>query len=280
MLFIVCNLGLNFASKKYIYNQFNKDLDNKVIEYQIKHPNEYICNQKYFETGYFKFQSTLTVSKIIGNKHLLADSLNIPGGLSKNNSKINSWFISEPFAPLSNDFSSRPHTSYSLRSLIFMYPYVDYDKDINDFNLLSQIDNSKTVEMALSFDNQYSFDEVNELINSDLINFYWVDYSKPEENISFYKEKKAYISEDCVIGIKSTDYNGKTISDTSDRMNKFKESINYIKKNPNSEIATNVDLDNIKISGIVVTGSPQELSKLQNIKIIKHSILGNVVDKF
>ena len=62
-------------------------------------------------------------------------------------------------------------------------------KDINDFNLLSQIDNSKTVEMALSFDNQYSFDEVNELINSDLINFYWVDYSKPEENISFYKEK-------------------------------------------------------------------------------------------
>lgn len=281
ILLVLCNLVLRFASRKYIYSQFHKDLNEKVMEYQVKHPNEYICNQKYYETGYFKFQSTLTISKVLGNKHLLADSLDIPGGLSKTKTLGNSRFISMPFATLSDDISLRPNTSYSLRSLIFMYPYVDYDKHINDFSLLSQIDNSKTVEMALSFDDKYSYDEINNLINSDIIKFYWVDDNNiTEDGISYNKEKMAYTSDNSVIGIKSTFYDGTTISDTDDRLERFKESINYFKENPNPEINYDIDLNNIKINGIVVTGSPEELSNLQNIKIIKHSVLGNIVDKF
>lgn len=280
ILFILCNVGLSFASRKYIFNQFNKDLNTKVIEYQIKYPNEYISNQKYLETGYFKFQSTLTISKIIGNKHFLADSLDIPGGLSKMNSLGNSWFISSPFATLSDNISERPNTSYSLRELLFMYPYVDYDRCINDFSLLSQIDNSKTVEMALSFDGEYSYDEVNKLIDSNLIKFYWVDPNTSEDTIFFNKEKQAYTSDASAIGIKSTFSDGTTIADTDDRLEKFKDSINYFKENHNPQINSDIDLDNIKISGIVVTGSPEELSSLQNIKIIKHSVLGNVADKF
>lgn len=161
-----------------------------------------------------------------------------------------------------------------------MYPYVDYDKNINDFNLLPQIDNSKTVEMALSFDGEYRYDDINKLINSDLIKFYWVNPNSSEETISFNKEKQAYTTGNSVIGIKSIFYNGSTLSDTNDRLEKFKISINYFKEHHNPNVNSDIDLDNIKISGIVVNGSPEELSKLQNIKIIKHSILGNVADKF
>ncbi|WP_242845370.1 anti-sigma factor C-terminal domain-containing protein [Clostridium botulinum] len=40
------------------------------------------------------------------------------------------------------------------------------------------------------------------------------------------------------------------------------------------------DLDNPKINGVVVVGTPNELKKLQNNSIIKHAILGTVTDKY
>lgn len=281
LIIILSSIGLNLLSHKYISDQFSKDLDITAMKYQICYPDSYISNQKYLETGLFKFQTTYTISKKIGGKLLLADLVNTPGGLSKNNISKEGWFISEPFPEINNDINSRPSTPYGLRELLFMYPYVNYPENINDFNLLSEIDKDKTIEMALSFNKEYDYTEVNQLIDSDLISFYWTDDTRNlDDNISYNIENNAYTSENSVIGIKSTRYNGTTIKNTDDRLSYFKDCINYFKENHDPNINSDIDLDNIKISGIVVIGSPEQLITLQNNPMIKHSILGNVVDKY
>lgn len=279
-IIILGNLLLSFLSNKYIAKNFEKDLDNISTKYQIKHPNEYISEQKYLETGYFQFQNYYTISKKIGGKLLLSDLVSKPGGLSKNNAFGKSNFISEAFPQINSNLNSRPNSPYGLRSLIFMYPYVNYPNTINDFELLSDMDESKTLEMSLCFDKEYDYNQVNQLIDSDLITFYWINTKDSDDNVSYNIQNNAYTTEDSVMGIKSTFYNGSTLTDTDDRLSKFKDSINYFKDNPAPDINTDIDLDNLKISGVVVVGSPNQLLSLKNNSMIKHSILGNVVDKY
>ncbi|MBZ0314639.1 anti sigma factor C-terminal domain-containing protein [Clostridium butyricum] len=280
LIIFLGNLGLTFLSGKYIESQFYKDLNIKTMEYQIKHPNEYITHQGYLETGYFKFQSTYNISKTIGSRLLLANITNTLGGLNKSNLPRDSYFISSPFPSLDNDINNRPSSSYGLRHLNFLYPYVNYENTINDFKLLNEIDNSKTLEMALSFDDGYSYDEINTLIDSSLITFYWVDISN-EENRAYEIQNKTYENDNSAIGIKSINYNGTTINDVNDRLNKFKDSLQYLRSNWEYGVVDNdFNADNIKIIGVVVVGHPNELKILENNKIIKHAMIGTVVDKF
>lgn len=161
-----------------------------------------------------------------------------------------------------------------------MYPYVNYENTINDFTLLDELNDSETLEMCLSFDSEYDYNETNNLIDSNLITFYWVNDSN-EENKEYEIENNTYKYQESVLGIKSIFYNGSSINDVDERLNKFKDSINYFKENHNPNVdADNIDLENIKISGIVVVGTPSKLKSLENNKIIKHAILGNVVNKF
>ena len=280
VIIILGHLSLNFLSNKYTAKQFQKDINIKISEYLVKYPNEYIGNQRCIQTGYFKYQSTYDISKKIGSKVLYGGSLNELGGLDKNTFSKESFFIDEDHSVLDNNINNRSSNEYGLRSLNFMYPYVDYESTINDFNMIDEISDNKTVEMALSFDKEYNYDEVNNFIDKDLITFYWVDTSN-EENKDYEIENKAYKDELSAIGIKSTDYNGATINDVNKRLEKFKYSLKFLIDNWEYGVVDyGFDLDNLKINGIVVVGTPSELKKLQNNSIIKHAILGTVTDKY
>ncbi len=279
IIITLCNLGLSFLSSKYIDKQFYKNLDIKTIEFQVKYPNKFISKQSYIETGYFKFQSTYEISKKIGNRLIYAGFSTELNNISKTAHTKDSYFINEKRKTLDSDISHRNDDPYGLRTLSFMYPYVTYDNTINDFNLLNDIDKNKIVEMTLSFDNQYTYEQINNLIDSNLITFYWVD-DNDEEGKKYCINNKWYENEDSVIGIKSISYNGNTVTDINDRLNKFKDSINYFKDNWNPNVNPDINLDNIKINGVVVVGTPNQLKELQKNLIIKHAIIGSVVDKY
>ncbi|NFR86147.1 MULTISPECIES: anti sigma factor C-terminal domain-containing protein [unclassified Clostridium] len=280
VIIILGNLSLNFLSNKYTEKQFQKDINIKISEYLVKYPNEYIGHQRCIQTGYFKYQSTYDISKKIGSKVLYGGSLNELGGLDKNTFSKESFFIDEDHSVLDNNINNRSSNEYGLRSLNFMYPYVDYESTINDFNIIDEISDNKTVEMALSFDKQYNYNEVNNFIDKDLITFYWVDTSN-EENKDYEIENKAYEDELSAIGIKSTDYNGGTINDVNKRLEKFKYSLKFLIDNWEYGVVDHgFDSDNLKINGVVIVGTPSELKKLQNNPIIKHAILGTVTDKY
>ncbi len=279
IIITLCNLSLSFLSNKYIDKQFYKNLDIKTIEFQVKYPNKFISKQNYIETGYFKFQSTYEISKKIGNRLLYAGSSNEVNNISKTINTKDSYLTNGKHEVLSSDINNRTDDTYGLRKLYFLYPYVNYENTINDFNFLNDIDKNKIVEMSLSFDKQYNYEQINNLINSNLITFYWVD-DNDNEGKKYCINNKWYENEDSIIGIKSIFYNGSNLTDINDRLNKFKDSINYFKDNWNPNINSDINLDDIKINGVVVIGTPDELKTLQNNSIIKHSIIGSVVDRY
>ena len=279
IIIVLCNLILSSLSNKYIDKQFYKNLDIKTIEFQVKYPNKFISKESYIGTGYFKFQSTYEISKRIGNRLLYAGSSSEFNNIYKTTHTKDSYFISEKRKVLDSNISHRTDDAYGLRHLYFLYPYVNYENTINDFNLLNDIDKNKIVEMTLSFDKQYTYEEINNLIDSNLITFYWVD-NNGDERKEYCINNKWYESEDSVIGIKSIFYNGDILTNTNDRLNKFKDSIKYFKDNWNPNVNSDINLDDIKINGVVVVGTTDELKTLQNNSAIKHSIIGSIVNKY
>lgn len=297
---IAGNIGLNVASNWYIGKSFSKDKEEKELEYVIKYPNEYIGKETCREIGYFKYESTFDVAKRIGSKVIFAGPLTDSSGVigSKKYNDKESWTISS--IPLSEDINKRYSSVYGLRKLHFLYPYVKYGKEvyeyeteknkvsresldegkeniINDFHFLNEINDNKIVEMALSFDKEYTYDEVNKMLDSNLITFYWVDNNSEEE-----KKHDEELSSPAfnIVGIKSTDMAGEYKDNIDERMKNFKWALEELKNIGNTQYVKNIDENNIKIIGAVVVGKPKELKAIQNNSMIKHAVIGTVVDEY
>lgn len=123
----------------------------------------------------------------------------------------------------------------------------------------------------------FTFEEVNKMLDSNLITFYWVDNNSEDEKEHAVELKNPAFN---VIGIKSTDGAGEFRVDVDSRMENFKTALKQLKEIGDTQYIENIDENNIKIAGAVVIGSPKELKGIQNNPIIKHAILGTVVDKY
>ncbi|WP_338422882.1 anti sigma factor C-terminal domain-containing protein [Clostridium beijerinckii] len=83
-----------------------------------------------------------------------------------------------------------------------------------------------------------------------------------------------------VIGIKSIDGAGEFRSDTDGRIQNFRAAIKQLKDIGETRYIKNIDENDIRIIGAVVVGRPKELKAIENNPIIKHAVLGTVVDKY
>ncbi|WP_160687998.1 anti sigma factor C-terminal domain-containing protein [Clostridium sp. C2-6-12] len=286
--------GLNYASEKYINDSYRKDYEIKLLEYEIKHPNEFIGKENCRETGYFKFETTYEYGKRLGSKIIYAGSDSYLGGISKNGVSIKGWPLLQ--YSINDTLDKRYSDVYGLRKLYFLYPYVAYgnyihqfpsdenkilindeETKVNDFSLLDEIDNNKIVEMALSFDKEYIYEDINNIIDNKLITFYWVDNNSEEEKKRVTEEKVPTYD---VVGIKASVMPGQFEHGTRVFREDFKEAVKKLKEIGHDQDVQNIDENNFKISGIVVVGSPKEIKALQNNPMIKHAIIGNVVDKY
>ncbi|WP_342212382.1 anti sigma factor C-terminal domain-containing protein [Clostridium beijerinckii] len=301
IIIIVGNLALNFASNKYVEGSYSKEKIVKQLEYSIMYPNEYVGEERCIEMGYFNYETVDYVSKRIGSRVLFT-------GLKTNNrsifdnkfEKVDQGGRTISNIPLNDDINKRYSTAYGLRELHFLYPYVNYGRNIyeyetdknkrtedeisegkeniiNDFHFLDEMDDNKMVEMALSFDKYYTYEEVNSILDSNLITFYWVDNNSDEEKKHIIEFNNPAFN---VIGIKSIDGAGEFRSDTDGRMENFKAAIKQLKDIGEAQYIKNIDENDIRIIGAVVVGSPKELKAIENNPIIKHAVLGTVVDKY
>lgn len=291
---ILGTLALNFASDKYINYSYDKDTELQELEYTIMHPNEYIGKMSCREIGYFKFESTYEYGKRLGNKVIYAGSDNYSGGALKNGVYSNGWKIGR--YPINDNIDKRYSSVYGMRSLYFLYPYVHYGKyihqfqaeenkifeneeeqKVNDFHFLNEIDDNKMVEMALSFDKEYIYEDINKMIDNKLITFYWVDNNSEEEKQQVIQSPVPAFE---VIGIKATGSSGEFEYGPRNLREIFKETVRKLKEMGQTQYVENINENNFKISGIIVVGSPEDLKKIQNNPMIKHAILGTVVDKY
>lgn len=276
-ILIFLGLLLNVVSDKVLEHSFDKQSSLLYKEYTIMHPNEYIGERKYLETGLFKSLTLFDIGKVIGSKVVDGGTRNLVNGIQFG--KVGTVYSEYKDHYIDQDITKRSYNTNGLRKLNFMLPYVNYENTINDFGYLEEIDDDKYVEMVISFDKEYSYEEVNNSFDSSGISFYWIDLSSDEEKIN-YEENKVYLTENEVMGIKSITGDGKVIADENERLNEYKEAIAYLKHNKYRGIIENYHKDYTNISGIVVQGTPKELIQLKNSPMIKHAILGNITDKF
>ena len=124
---------------------------------------------------------------------------------------------------------------------------------------------------------EYTYEEINSMIDSNIITFYWVENNSQEEKQHMIEYKNPAFS---VVGIKSIDGAGEFRDDVNGRMENFKAALNKLKEIGHTQYTENIDGNNIKIIGVVVVGSPKELKVIQNDAMIKHAVLGTVVDKY
>ena len=184
------------------------------------------------------------------------------------------------------------------RVMNFFHPSLQYEAYANNLNELNNVNDGKLIEMALSFDQAYTYEEVVSMLPKDVtLQWNWVNAYSAEEleglkaSTSEHAEYPTTIlQEHEVAGFPSISETGETIDDpvntfmealdlAIDKGGSYKEDFTHIyevlKKDHDS--LTN---ENIEIIGVVVVGDKDQLTSLINQTYIKASSFGAIIDQY
>lgn len=235
------------------------------------------------QNNIFNSGATTCKYKLVGNKPVYIGELDI------NKVNFDNYLVTG---------ENNTYSYYGNKVMEFYHPLVEYDKYSNDLSKVNDIDSNKNIEMALSFDKQYTLEEVENILPKDVkINWLWVDTYKDNSLESLKKfdngitqMEAKILTENQVVGFhtikQNGTYNEKPVEDFIENIKfglshggKYKEEINNIYKDltENNKDLTESD---IKIIGAVVVADKDNLSKLKNINTIKSSSLGVINDKY
>lgn len=183
------------------------------------------------------------------------------------------------------------------RVMNFFHPSLQYQKYANDLNELNKVKDGKLIEMALSFDQAYSYKEVVSMLPKGVsLQWNWVNTYSPEEleglkeSDSTYSENPTIFKEHEVAGFPTILKDGGKIKNPVDSFittldlalskgGSYKEDFEHIHNVLNKDHASLTD-KSVKIIGVVVVGDKQQLKSLINKHYIKASSFGVIVDEY
>ena len=290
-------LVFNGSTLNKLGNERMGELENY---YKIAHPNAYIGTNQ-MDDGLMTGELDYVTYRFLGNKPIF------DGNEKESYSYVplingvygdNSGLLYEPVGESEQGvYEAKRYNKVGKSIMEFYNPNVKYDRYIDDLSMINQIGKDKIMEISLSFDKFYSIEQVKNMIPENIaLNWYWVDTytsnevdqlsSKTEKTIT----KNTIFYEDSVYGIKAIDGQGKNI-DSPEK--DFIDTISYGKTtkgnfkqlyetlfNKLSKDGVTIRRDDIKISGVVVTGDKDSLIPLKDKSFIKASSLGAVGDKY
>lgn len=179
------------------------------------------------------------------------------------------------------------------RLMGFYIPGVNYNgKVLNDLSTLKKMDQDKLVEMAISFDKDYSLAEVRAMIPAELTQvWYWVDTYDNKKYYEPFKDGNGNMSyatpegENYLYGF-GINLDGPEVSEQNfiDALQQglegkyhyeFNRINNYLKGDKAQPEKTDV-----RILGVVLTGNAKELQVLSGQPYVRGAVLGAVVDKY
>lgn len=179
------------------------------------------------------------------------------------------------------------------RVVEFFHPQVKYTQIYDDRTLLNKIDDNTVVEMAFSFDDGYSMEEVNEVFKEQLA-WYWVDtFSKDEiENDTKFNEDENF-RDSTIHGFEAYGFsynrNAETYSAADfisilERVKEdggdYQEDAEKIITNITNQGKIKLEPQNLKIIGVIVTGKPSDLIKFSDESMIRGATLGATTDQY
>ncbi|GGH11856.1 anti-sigma factor [Paenibacillus segetis] len=179
------------------------------------------------------------------------------------------------------------------RKMAFYIPGVNYnDKVLNDLSILKKMDQDKLVEMAISFDKDYSLADVKAMIPAELTQvWYWVDtydnrkyyepYKDGNGNMSFATPEGDNYLFGFGINFDGPDVNEQNFIDALQRglNGKHQYEFNRINNYLKGEKARPEKTD-VRILGVVLTGNAKELQALSGQPYVRGAVLGAVADKY
>lgn len=168
------------------------------------------------------------------------------------------------------------------RNLLFFHPNLEYEKYKNDAELVENFEGDNIYELALSFDKAYSYDEL-PLKGVSEVDWLWIDtYSEEEmkemeENSKIYDWSANFIPEGDALGfsVRDLDYEGVFEESYQEFLSRLE--ISYSKT---YQQLKNQPSDEIKILGMVIYGTKEELLPIMNQPYVKAISLGGVITNY
>ncbi|MEH7609464.1 anti sigma factor C-terminal domain-containing protein [Priestia megaterium] len=168
------------------------------------------------------------------------------------------------------------HIPNGQREMLFYVPQYKYKVYANDFDMIKDYPNDKYMEMAISFNKNYTLKEVQKMLPTSVHQtWYWVDNYGKSTGYRNNPENGQWL-----LGIsKPSPQLGAKLATT-----KIKTEADFLNELQKTDPGEAKDLNNKQknglIIGVVVTGTKEELLSLRNEPYVKAASLGAVVDKY
>jgi len=276
---------------------------------QISAPNRYIGKLERFH-GFLGGKNTLSTFKILDGKVVYTGQSEYGYGLFQD--EYAGWIGTETPMILgrsydTEDLAIQKYNELGQREMIFFYPYVDYPQYKNDLQQLDQLEPNKVMEVALSFDQAYSMNQVNKMLPDNVtLTWFWIDdLNEEEKKASQSREveqtdengKQTTVSTPPLLRSEYTAYGIKAINENNEKIEDplepfvwalesgMKYNTRYkgeFERVYNNLLGSDSELtkDDIRVFGAVVTGDAESLKDLQELPFIKSSSIGVVTEKF
>lgn len=179
-----------------------------------------------------------------------------------------------------NDFNNE-------KEIEFYYPDVYYSPIPKELDVALGLDNDKLIEIAISFKQPMTLDQLSKQLGYKNVNWLWVDttsHSKKEEinKIRVGSVKTKWGKDAFGFDVSGTSpYTTETGQVFLSNMKELSNSNSTIKKALKTiEEYTSTSNGELLISGAVLTGTPEELERLKEMEFIRASVLGATIDKY
>ncbi|CAM3313949.1 anti sigma factor C-terminal domain-containing protein [Filibacter tadaridae] len=229
----------------------------------------------------------ITVKKTIGDREIVWNKKEVEIPFIGRKNVIDNERFTEKTG-FSERFNRQVHyNNYTgEREVDFYYPQLEYEYLPNELEIATKLDDNTLAEVALSFDKPYTLKEVQNLMGSENIDWVWVKTAT--------KDRLNDIKSDSFLRIMdgpSADGFQVWGNDLSQAAEMFLRNIKQLSeegkyKSTAQEMVNVINpkalpkIDDLRISGVVVSGTPKELERFQGLKIIRASIIGATINLY
>jgi hypothetical protein len=276
-----------YGFRQWSHNQAQKTMNEIVMFNQISAPNIHISHQTY-DSEWFGGEINTKTFKMIGKTPYIWESIERNYSLFGRSSPKFGSYGAIPLDLSESNLINRYNADTGDREMIFYHPEISYDAYKDSLSYLKQVEEASVVELGLSFDQAYSYDEIKSQLPSDVqIVWWWVD-AYTNDYLDYMKQTKHVIPADTLLinGFHAEQFEItggiETFITSVEQLRKNSKSFKWYADEVYKSLAgpnNTLEPSDVKIIGAVATGTANQLKVIQGLPFIKASSFGVISHK-
>lgn len=173
------------------------------------------------------------------------------------------------------------------RNLLFFHPLISYEEYKNDTELIEQMEEDKIYEVALSFDQSYTFEDLPAM---DLLEmtWFWVDTYSREQRVEMQQGvresvwSRNFVREQDALGfsVNNADYSPMFLEQEYKDFLTLLQTSFYEQHHAAHEIIEGSSINEIKVLGMVIYGTKEEIMPVINKPFVSAVSMGGIIDNY